>query len=140
MPANYSILPHFNLVVVRYGGVLTAEESMTVFLAYMTSRDALLGRPVLVDCNQMEAFDAQGASANSFVQQKLALLDPRIPQVHAAFYAPQPHQFAIAEGFATLLSGASRMRVSTHLCAAEALAALNVAQVALSDPSVLARS
>jgi hypothetical protein len=124
MPASYSILPHLNLVRVRYEGVLTAEESMNLFVSHATSRDARAGRPVFVDMSGLERVIMGETSLLRYTQTKMSVLDPSLPLLRLAFYAPQPHQAALATAYAELVDTSEQVSATVHGDAAEALRAL----------------
>lgn len=140
MAANYSILPHYNLVVVRYSGTVTAEESMNVFLAYFSSRDARLGRSALVDCSQLDEFDLCGEPPALYLRRKLNVLPPGVPPVRVAILAPRDHQMAIVHPFMSLIARSPRMNATVHRTRASALQALGARPELLQDAVVFART
>jgi len=111
MPATYKIFPQRNLVYVRYAGVVTTDESVNTFIAYLVSGQAKPGHVIFVDFEACTELQMDFEDMVRIVPEKLGLIDPYEATMVTAMYAPQPAIFEACMTYRRLVSGSERQMV-----------------------------
>ncbi|MGX9354408.1 hypothetical protein ACS3SW_04375 [Roseobacteraceae bacterium S113] len=126
MPASYQINSKLNLVYVRYVGVVSAEESVDNFLAYLMSGDAKPGRSVLVDFSECTQMLISFSDMVSLIGEKLGLLDPYEATMVTAMFAPDDTIRAQCLEYQRLVSNSDKQMVGVFDDLTQAYAFLNI--------------